>query len=111
VRKTSIVLTIALALTLSTVAHGAPPVALPGGVNPKEMNFQPVDTTNLAAPVNSTPSSITLSGILSKFNIPGLYKSKKVSPLPGPMTMPSPALYPSMTYKNSFEPVMPIPAK
>jgi hypothetical protein len=40
----------------------------------------------LAAPVPATPSKITLTGILSKLNIPGLYQTK---PMPGLPVQPS----------------------
>jgi hypothetical protein len=72
---------------------------------------KPIDTTHPAAPVPSTSSSITMSSILSKFNVPGLYLSKKIPAIPAPGQPPSPVAYKSMTYPNTFQPVAPIYGK
>jgi hypothetical protein len=76
-----------------------------GGVSPKDMVYKPIEMKNVIAPPPPQPSRITLGGILSKFNIPGL---KTPTPVP---TLPSKSVFPPTTYKNAFQPALPIPAK
>jgi hypothetical protein len=64
----------------------------------------------LAAPVPPTPSKITLTGILSKLNIPGLYQTKAAPGLPAkPASRPQLGLQ-RLTPANSglFQPLVPI---
>jgi hypothetical protein len=81
------------------------------GVDPRNVIYKPIDTSNVAAPLPPQPSRITLSGILSKFNIPGLYKQQSLPAIPPPGQAPSPIQFPSLNYQNTFQPVMPIPGR
>jgi hypothetical protein len=64
----------------------------------------------LAAPLPPTPSKITLTGVLSKFNIPGLYQTKAAPGLPV-MPQSRPQLgFQKLTPANSgpFQPLVPL---
>ncbi len=64
----------------------------------------------LAAPVPPTPSKITLTGVLSKLNIPGLYQTKAAPGLPvKPQSRPQLGLQ-KVSPANSgiFQPLVPI---
>jgi hypothetical protein len=63
-----------------------------------------------AAPVPPTPSKITLTGVLSKLNIPGLYQTKAAPGLPvTPASRPQLGLQ-TFTPANSglFQPLVPL---
>lgn len=100
-----------LFVTLSAFGQSKNPATFFGGVDPANVKFKPIDTSHPVAPIQNAPSRITMSGILSKFNIPGLYKSTPLSPVPKPGESPSPALYPSLNYKNVFQPMQPVPGR
>jgi hypothetical protein len=76
-----------------------------GGVDPKLMQYKPIDTSKAIAPM-PTPSRMTLSGVLSKFHYPG-YSVRTIPsvPIPAKGTVIAPPL------QTQFQPVMPIPAK
>ncbi len=95
---------LALGLVPSAFAQQKDPTTFFGGVAPKDLVYRPVDTSHVVAPVG-TPSKITLGGIMSKFNIPGL---KIMTPKP---TLPAKGFFPGSPYKNAFEPQMPIAAR
>jgi hypothetical protein len=60
----------------------------PFGIFPdrKPVQAKMVDMSHLVVPVPATPSRMTLTGVLSKFNIPWLFQTK---PMPGlPATRP-----------------------
>jgi hypothetical protein len=64
----------------------------------------------LAAPLPPTPSKITLTGVLSKLNIPGLYQTKAAPGLPvKPASRPQLGLQ-NLTPANSglYQPLVPI---
>lgn len=90
-----------LGLALATpvfAQHGAPSTFF-GGVDPRDIVYKPVDTSNVIAPV-STPSRISFRGILAKFGIPGMQAPP--TPLPGPGSSGP------RTIKSPFQPVQPI---
>lgn len=100
-----------LACLVPAYGQNQNPATFFGGVDPADVKFKPIDTSHPVAPVPNAPSRITLSGILAKLNIPGLYKSTPLFPVPKPGESPSAALYPSLLYKNVFQPVQPIPPR
>jgi hypothetical protein len=64
----------------------------------------------VAAPLPPTPSKITLTGVLSKLNIPGLYQTKAAPGLPvKPASRPQLGLQ-KLTPANSglFQPLVPL---
>jgi hypothetical protein len=81
----------------------AEPYTFFGGVHPRDLVYKPVDTSNLVAPLPHSGSSITLSGILSKFHIPGLHTGGSVPP-----GLPVAGAIPTSPYKNAFQPMAPI---
>jgi hypothetical protein len=106
-RKTGwFLVTILLAALGSRASGQADPQTFFGGVHPRDLTYQPVNTNNLVTPLPRTGSSITLGGILSKFHIPGLKTGSSAPP-----GLPLPGAIPTGPYKNAFQPVQPIPAK
>ena len=91
---------VGLALTASARA-GPDPSTFFGGVSPRDLVQKKVDTSNVIAPV-STPSKISLGGILSKFHIPGLKTGGPQAPMM-PIRGPVPA-----SAKGPYQPLMPI---
>jgi hypothetical protein len=82
-----------------------PQAKLMGAPSPSEIVYKPVDMNNLAAPVPAKPNRITLGGILSKFNIPGLRTSQ-----PGPKAPQNGQLVPPGAMNvNAIQPMAPIP--
>jgi hypothetical protein len=102
----SCALCVLTALGLAGLVFGQSPQAkLMGGASPTEIVYKPVDMNNLAAPMPAKANRITLGGILSKFNIPGLRTSQ---PMPKP-PQPGQAGSVGMTFTNAIQPMAPIP--
>jgi hypothetical protein len=93
-----------LGLGLVSSARAQPASAFTGGPNPRQIIFQPVDTSKAVmvppAPIQRRGSLFT--NLLSKFPFTGSKPRIGQSPLPPPSS------FPSTQYKDALQPVLPI---
>jgi hypothetical protein len=78
------------------------PYSMFGGISPKDLVYKPIDPSNSHLPP-STPSKITLGGVLSKLGIP--FVGPRTPQLPGAV---APGAAPNMKAINSIQPMAPI---
>jgi len=84
-----------------------------GSLTVQQRANQPIDMSNVVAPVPRSSGPFHLNNLFPSFNLSNLFSKSRTPNPPAFSTspFPAPSTFPSSKYPNSFKPVAPLNAK
>lgn len=96
-------------MLLTSSARSQSAQNLLGSLSVNQRANQPIDMTNVVAPVPRSDGSFHLNNLFHSFSLSNIF-SKNRNPSPpsfGSSPFPAPGTFPSSKYPNSFQPMQP----